>query len=51
LTSATSSGRTQCTRLKTSGDSKRLSRGGGTASGILSVESGWNRRRGRNVVN
>src|SRR5690348_7956133 len=33
LTSATSSGRTQWTRLNTRGDPKRLSRGGGTASG------------------
>src|SRR5205085_3664402 len=39
-TSATSSGRTQCTRLSTSGDPKRLPRGGGTSSGILSVASG-----------
>jgi hypothetical protein len=31
LTSATSSGRTQCTRLSTSGDPKRLLRGGGTS--------------------
>jgi hypothetical protein len=30
LTSATNSGRTQCTRLSTSGDPKRLVRGGGT---------------------
>ena len=35
MTSATSSGRTQCTRLSTSGEPKRLLRGGGTSSGIF----------------
>jgi uncharacterized protein YbaA (DUF1428 family) len=37
FTSATSSGRTQCTRPSTGGDPKRLVRGGGTSSGIVSV--------------
>ena len=44
FTYATSSGRTQCTRLSTSGDPKRLPRGGGTSSGILSVASGCSLR-------
>jgi hypothetical protein len=47
FTSATSSGRTQCTRLKVSGDPKRLSRGGGRSSGILGVASGCRRRPSR----
>ena len=47
LTSATSSGRTQCIRLRTKGDPKRLPRGGGTSSGILSVASGCRRRHNR----
>jgi hypothetical protein len=47
LTSATSSGRTQCTRLSTKGEPNRLVRGGGTSSGISSVTSGCSRRRSR----
>jgi hypothetical protein len=45
FTSATSSGLTQWTRLRTSADPKRLVRGGGTSSGVLSVASGCSRRR------
>jgi hypothetical protein len=37
FTSATSSGRTQCTRLRTSGEPKRVPRGGGTSRGIVPV--------------
>jgi hypothetical protein len=40
-------GRTQCTRLSTSGDPKRLVRGGGTSSGIREVASGCRRRHSR----
>src|ERR1700730_11130254 len=47
LTSATSSGRTQCTRLRMSGEPKRLVRGGGTSSGISKVASGCSRRLSR----
>jgi hypothetical protein len=47
FTSATSSGRTQCTRLSTKGDPKRLPRGGGTSSGIVSVASGCSFRHSR----
>jgi hypothetical protein len=47
LASATSSGRTQCTRLKTSGDPKRLVRGGSTSSDIQSVASGCGFRHSR----
>jgi hypothetical protein len=36
-------GRTQCTRLKTSGEPKRLVRGGGTSSGIFKTASGCRR--------
>lgn len=47
FTSVTSSGRTQWTRLRVSGDPKRLSRGGGLSSGILGVASGCRRRHSR----
>ena len=47
LTSATNSGRTQCTRLSTSGDPKRLVRGGGTSSEIVPMESGCSLRHNR----
>ena len=47
LTSATNSGRTQCTRLSASGDPKRLVRGGGTSSGIVPMESGCILRHNR----
>jgi hypothetical protein len=44
---ATSSGRTQCTRLSTRGEPKRLVRGGSTSSGIVSVASSCRRRHSR----
>jgi hypothetical protein len=47
FTSATSVGRTQCMRLRTSGDPKRLPRRGGTSSGIVAVASGCSRRHNR----
>src|SRR5215471_942552 len=37
VTSHTSTGRTQCTRARLSGEPKRLLRGGGAASGIFGV--------------
>ena len=40
MTSATSSGRTQCTRESTSGVPKRVALGGGTSTVILSEASG-----------
>jgi hypothetical protein len=39
LTSTTSSGLTQCTLLRTSGDPKRLLRRGGTSSGIVDASN------------
>ena len=39
-TSTTISGRTQWTRLSTSGDPNRVPRGGGSASGIFSIAKG-----------
>jgi hypothetical protein len=40
-------GRTQCTRFSTKGEPKRLRRGGGTSSGILSVASDCRRCHSR----
>ena len=42
-----SSGLTQCTRLSSSGEPKRLLRGGGAASGIVSVAAGCSFRDSR----
>ena len=50
LTSATSLGHTQCMRLSTNGDPKRLVRGGGTSSGILLVVSGCSRSQSRSSL-
>ena len=45
MISATSCGLTQCTRERTSGDPKRVSRGGGALSGELERAKGSRRRR------
>jgi hypothetical protein len=41
------SGRTQCTRLRTSGEPNRFVRGGATSSGISEVASGCRRCQSR----
>ena len=47
LTWTTSSGRTQCTRSRTSGEPKRLVRSGGASSGISGAASGCRRCHSR----